>query len=435
VSTPGGANFERRAADWLPFAEARTRVLGAARTLDAERVSVPEAVGRALSDTVSATATLPPWDNSAMDGYAVRSTDVQDASATTPARLRMAGVVRAGQPTGAAVGVGEAVRIMTGAPLPPGADAVVRVEDTDAEAVEGSVEIRASVAAGRNIRPAGRDMQAGALLLETGHTIRPGTVGLLAAAGVAEVSVTRRPTVAIITTGDELRTVDEYGDVRSGRGIPDSNGPMVASMVRAAGGEPVLLGIASDDRDELKGLVEAGRQHDVLVTVGGASMGDADLVKRVLDDVGFRQDFWRVKMRPGSPFGFGFLPAEPRERSVFGLPGNPASAFVTFELFVRPFLLAIAGHRRVLRPEIVCRSAETVETPAALTHFHRVALEDGSNGTVARLTGAQGSGLVSGLAHADGLAVIAEHVERTDVGGPLRVMLLDSARAVAPVRQ
>jgi len=427
-----GADFERRPADWLPFREARARVLGVARPLDGERVHVSEAAGRALAEAVSATATLPPWDNSAMDGYAVRAEDVQGASRAAPVALRVVGIVRAGEPATATIRPGQAVRIMTGAPIPPGADAVVRVEDTDAEGFAGSVEIRAEVAVGRNVRRAGRDMEAGSLLLEAGHSISSGTVGLLAAAGLDTVAVRRRPEVAILTTGDELRTVDRYDEVRAGRGIPDSNGPMLASMVRAVGGEPVVLGIAADDPEALRALVRTGGRCDVLVTVGGASMGDADLVKRVLDDLGFRQEFWRVKMRPGSPFGLGWLPADGHVQPVFGLPGNPASAFVTFELFVRPFLLALAGHRRVLRPEIVCRADEAIETPAELTHFHRVMLREVGDEIAASLTGAQGSGLVSGLARAEGLAVIPEEVQRIEKGDALRVMLLDGGRPFDP---
>jgi molybdopterin molybdotransferase len=241
--------------------------------------------------------------------------------------------------------------------------------------------------------------------------------------------VYRRPTVGILTTGDELRAVDRYEDVRAGRAVPDSNGPMLAAMVRAAGGHPMPLGIARDEPDELRAKLLAGSECDVLLVVGGASMGEADLVKRVLDQLGFELDFWRVRMRPGSPFSFGRLPERARHTPVFGLPGNPGSAFVTFEVFVRPFLLALGGHRRNLRRTLRCRSADPLRVPARLTHFQRVrvTVEDGV--PVARLTGSQGSGLVGGLAHAEGLVVVAEEVDLVEAGADVDVMLLDDGPA------
>jgi len=431
VSRPT-AEFETRTADWLDVEDALARVLAQAGPLATEVVPIAESVGRALAESVTATATLPPWDNSAMDGYAVRAADVRSASADDPVRLSVSGVARAGQPAEATVGAGEAVRIMTGAPLPHGADAVVRVEDTDAEAEAGMVCIFRASERGRHVRGAGRDMLAGEALLSPGHTIAPGAVGLLAAAGRETVVVHRHPTVAILATGDELRTAADYDDVRAGRGIPDSNGPMLAAMVGEAGAHAVPLGIAADREEELSRLVHAGHECDALITVGGASMGDADLVKRVLDGLGYRPDFWRVKMRPGSPFGLGWLPVGRRLQPVFGLPGNPASAFVTFEIFVRPFLLKLAGHASGLRRRVECVSADAIDVPAALTHFQRVRLDEGPDGLTATLTGSQGSGLVSGLARADGLAVIPPHVDRVEPGDPLDVMLLDGAHPGDP---
>lgn len=425
----GTATFERRSADWLTVAEARTRVLNQAAPLEAERAPVREAMGRALAEALTATATLPPWDNSAMDGYAVRAMDIGSASAEKPTALDVIGIARAGQPADTDIGPGQAVRIMTGAPIPGGADTVVRVEDTDAEAETGRVRIREARDRGRHIRGAGQDMLEGEALLAPGHTILPGAVGLLAAAGRDTVLVHRRPTVAILATGDELRTPAAYEDVRAGRGIPDSNGPMLAALVQAAGGVAVPLGIAGDREADLTQLLHAGAESDVMITIGGASMGDADLVKRVLDELGFRQDFWRVKMRPGSPFGFGSLPIGKREQAVFSLPGNPASAYVTFEVFVRPFLLALAGHRRTARRVVTCRAADPIDLPAPLTYFQRVVLADTPAGLSASLTGSQGSGLVSGLARADGLAVIPPDVAHVEAGEALEVMLLDGAEA------
>ncbi len=432
MTPPERTRFERRRADWLDYAEARRRVMELAGPVDVERVPVDDALGRALAERVTATATLPPWDNSAMDGYAVRAEDLAHASREHPVRLEVVAALQAGEGSGAGVGPGQAVRIMTGAPVPPGADTVVRVEDTDAETRPGVVSIFEARDRGRHVRRAGRDMVEGETLLAPGDAITAGTVGLLAAAGCASITVYRPPSVAILTTGNELRSADRYDDVRAGGGIPDSNGPMLAAMVRAIGARPVFLGIASDSAPDLTRRIERGSECDVLVTVGGASMGEADLVKRVLEDLGYEQDFWRVRMRPGSPFGLGWLPRGGSARQpVFGLPGNPASAFVTFEVFVRPFLLALAGHARHARPTVRCSSTEPIDTPAALTYFQRVRLSRGSDTVLATLTGSQGSGLVSGLASADGLAVVPAEVERIDPGDELDVMLLDGAWADA----
>jgi molybdopterin molybdotransferase len=314
---------------------------------------------------------------------------------------------------------------MTGAPLPPGADSVVRVEDTDAEVAPGRVLILHARDRNRNVRPGGADMRPGALVLGRGDGIHPGTVGVLAALGRERVRVHRRPSVAILTTGDELRGPERYADVRAGGGIPESNGPMLAAQIAAAGGVPLLLGIVPDDAAALLAAVERATRSDVLVTVGGASMGEADLVKRVLDGAGFRQDFWRVRMRPGSPFSFGRLPRPGAAQPVFGLPGNPASAFVTFELFARPFLLGLGGHRSVHRRSLRCRAGERLPG-GERTGFLRVRLEAGPDGAVARSTGPQASGLVCGLASAQGLAIVAPGPGVAE-GEAVDVILLDGA--------
>jgi len=425
--TVGGraSSFETRLADWVDVGEALSRILEAATPLPSEPVPLNDAFGRALAAEVVAAATLPPWDNSAMDGYAVRAEDIAGASESAPRSLSVIGTVRAGSDAGARIGAGEAIRIMTGAPVPDGSDTIVRVEDTDAEAVEGTVTIFATRDSGRHIRDAGQDMRAGTTLLSPGRTLTPGTIGVLAAAGRDRVLVHRAPVVALLPTGDELRNADAYRDVVQGRGVPESNTPMLSAMIRSVRGEPTLLGIASDDETDLRDKIDAARDADVLVTIGGASMGDADLVKRVLDGSGYEHGFWRVKMRPGSPLGFGWLPRGERRQPVFGLPGNPSSAFVTFEVFVRPFLLRLAGHDRVLRRTVTCVAAERMATPSSLTYFQRVVLTRRGRDTVAALTGPQTSGLVSGLAAADGLAVVPPDRDAVEAGEPVDVMLLD----------
>lgn len=417
-------SFESRSADWLSVDEALTRVMNAARPLEERTAPVESCVGLALSSDVVSEVTLPPWDNSAMDGYAVRARDVRGASASAPVRLAVTRQVRAGDPPGTALAEGEAVRIMTGAPVPPGADTVVRVEDTDAEGRSGVVLIHDDRDAGHNVRPAGQDMRPSELLLPRGHTISAGSVGVLAASGRFQVPVHRTASVAVLTTGDELRGPDRFDDVRSGKGVPDSNGPMLAAMIAAAGAEPVRMGIAEDDSDALEQRVEQAHDADVLVTVGGASMGEADLVKRVMDRMGYEQDFWRVRMRPGSPVGFGWLPRGDRRQPVFSLPGNPASAFVTFEVLVRPFLRSLAGHARADRRRITARVSESLETPPRLTHFLRVAIDGYGGGATVRLTGSQGSGLVSGLAKTEGLTIIPEDVAGLKEGDEVTVMLI-----------
>jgi molybdopterin molybdotransferase len=323
---------------------------------------------------------------------------------------------------------------MTGAPIPAGADSVIRVEDTDAEGTPGFVRIRHNQDRGRHVRPAGQDMQPGERMLCRGEAVGPGTVGVLAALGEPEVAVSRRPVVAILTTGDELRGPDHYDDVRSGQGVPESNGPMLAAAVAAAGGIPRLLEVGSDHEASLERCIRSGADADVLVTVGGASMGEADLVKHVLEKLGFGLDFWRVRMRPGSPFSFGHLPGEGPPQPVFGLPGNPASAFVTFEVLVRPFLLKMAGHTDVHRMLVRCRAGDALQGADGLTVFARVSVGRDGNDLLAVPTGAQSSGLVRGLAATRGLAVVRGDAPSVLPGGAVDVLLLDDVPggAVAP---
>lgn len=429
MSDSWGFSHEEREADWLPVDDAQRRILSSAVPLSSERVDLNNAIGKALATRVEATATLPPWDNSAMDGYAVRAKDIAGASLENPVKLPAAGVVRAGGDAGRILKPGTAIRIMTGAPVPEGTDSVVRVEHTDREAENGHVQIFSDADAGRHIRSAGQDMTRGTILFERGDSITTGTIGVLAAAGLNRVDVYKTPTVAIMPTGDELRRADQYQDVVRGLGVPESNGAMLSAMVREVKAEPKDLGIALDDSEDLARRISQGSGADVLVTIGGASMGDADLVKRVLHKTGFNLDFWRVRMRPGSPVSFGWIEHEDNRQAVFGLPGNPSSAFVTFEVFVRPYLLRLAGHRRVHRRVIECTAAERITTPSDLTYFQRVSVTRGERGPEVRLTGPQLSGLVRGLSLADGFAIIPPKRSSIEVGQNVSVMLLDTGPA------
>ena len=455
-------HFETLDADWLPVGEAVERILSYARPLPPENVDLQASTGRVVARTLEARVTLPPWDNSAMDGYAVRSAGVSGASPEDPVELPVAGVVQAGDEVPARLPKGAAIRIMTGAPVPEGADTIIRVEDTDGEREsEGRVRIHSDRDAGRHIRPAGRDARKGDTLLARGTTIGAGQIAVLASQGYARVPVFGRPRIALLPNGDELAPLEEFDKVASGKAVPESNGPTLAAASREAGAEPRILPIARDEPESILQRLDEAGSADVLVTMGGASMGEADLLKRVMADRGYELDFWRVRIRPGSPFSLGFLPrttagegmsedqasgsedGEDREGGgdrgggedgrrrgrlpVFGLPGNPGSAYVTFQLFVRPFLLALAGHQRTHRPVVRARMAEPLESPGHLTHFFRVRLTEESgedHGWSARLTGPQGSGLVQSLARADGLAVVPEDRERVEEGEEVRVILL-----------
>ncbi len=395
--------------------------------LPTETVALAAALDRAIATRVLAPATLPPWDNSAMDGYAVRGEDVADARPDAPVELRVVGEARAGIRWEGTLAPGEALRIMTGGPIPGGADSVVRVEDTDREVRPDRVSVRSARDRGRNLRPGGQDMRAGDAILEPGDTLGPGAIALAAAAGLGEVRVHRRPRVAVLTSGDELRGPDRFDDVRAGRGIPDTNGPLLLAAAVELGAEVVALGPVRDDVTALRERIEFARaaEVDLLVTVGGAALGATDLFGQVLGELGVSIDFWRVKIRPGSPFSAGSLPRpDGSSLPVLGLPGNPASAFATFHLFVRPALRRLAGHRRLDLPAIQAVAGSKLAGGFNLTHFLRVRLDARAGTLIALPTGPQGSGLVRGLAGADGLAVVPEGTEEIPAGSPVTVLLL-----------
>jgi len=403
-----------RQADWLSVREALDRILAAASPLGAEMIPVADAAGRTLAEDVRSPVDHPPWDNSAMDGYAVRAADVRGASRSAPVVLEVIESVHAGAFPERSIGPGQAIRVMTGAPTPEGADSVVRIEDTEAQpGTPERIAILDDRDAGRNIRRRAEDLRAGAVVLKAGRVLRPGEIGVLAAVGRPEVAVARRPRIGILSTGDELAGPDAFEHVRAGRRIADSNSYALAAAVTTAGGVPVRLGIARDDEASLRAHIEAAAGLDVLITTAGVSVGEHDLVRDVLERLGLELDFWRVRMRPGSPFSFGRL----GRTLVFGLPGNPVSALVTFEVLVRPALRRIAGRRDVHSRTIRVRVAEPIESKAGLVHFLRVRLEpDGAAGLAARLTGAQGSGIMSSMAAADALLVVPETVERLAEG-------------------
>jgi molybdopterin molybdotransferase len=357
-----------------------------------------------------------------MDGYAVRGDDVRGASRASPVPLEVIGTVAAGQRPSRVVGAGEAMRIMTGAPVPEGADTVVRVEDTD-----GGIErvlIHDDRDLSRNIRQRGEDVRAGAKVMSTGTVLGPAQVGVLASVGCASPMVHRRPRVAILATGDELAPVDRFDDVKRGERIVSSNSYSLAAAVREAGGEPVSLGIAPDDPDEISHRLERARECDLILTSGGVSVGEFDFTRVVVERLGGDLAMWRVRMRPGAPLGFGTLFGRP----WIGLPGNPVSALVTFELFARPLIRVLGGNRRPHRRVIEVIAGEDIRLAAPLTHFLRVVLDRGdADAPRARLTGSQSSGMLTSMAQADALLVVPPEPLQVPAGTHLRAIPLGDA--------
>ena len=448
------ADFERMAADWLSYEEALSCVLAAAAPMPAEHVAPDEALGRSVAAPVAARATLPAWRNSAMDGYAVRSAELTGPSAagSMPLRLPVAGRAYPGSEPLRNVPSGAAVRIMTGAPLPDGFDSVIRVEHTDGEAGgDGQAEsdgqpesdgqafvvIHDASDLGRHVRPAGEDMTAGEETVPVGTVVHSGSLPVLLASGCAAVPVFRRPRVGVLSSGDELAGLDRFDAVAAGRAVPDTNRGMIAAAVREVGGVPVDLGVAADDPAGLEEKLADAERLDVLVATGGASMGERDLLKRVMLEHGLRLDFWRARIRPGSPVAFGRLPAsaqEPpastQELPVFSLPGNPASAFVTFHVLVAPYLRATLGSPTPAGLATTARTDSDLPSPPSMTQFYRVRLSPDASPDAVRcsLTGPQGSGLVRSLRDAQGLALVPEGVGRVPQGDPVSVVLLPGAR-------
>ncbi len=384
--------------------DAQRELLHHFRPLAVEHVPLGAALGRTLAADVQADSDVPPFANSAMDGYAVQAAAVAAAAESTPATLTIIERLAAGAVATHTVAPGSAIRIMTGAPLPAGADTVVPFEDTDElrnpMPNASTVEIYVANPPGANVRPAGEDMQRGGTVLTAGTPITPGVIGVLATVGVAQVPVYRRPRVAILATGDELVEVDQTpgpGQIRN------SNGYANAAQVLAAGGEPLVLPIARDTEADLIATIEQGLAAgvDLFLTSGGVSVGDFDVVKQVLESLG-RMEFWRVRMRPGKPVAFGHL----RDVPLIGLPGNPVSAMVCFELFARPALLKMQGRQALHRPMIYARFAGEPLSRGDRRQYMRVVVRTGADGFVASSTGGQGSGLITSMARANGLLVI-----------------------------
>lgn len=410
----------------LSVREARDAILTQITPLGTERVSLLDASGRILAEEIRALRQQPPWDNSAMDGYALRAADSVLASEEAPVRLTVVEDLMAGAYPTREVGPGQAARIMTGAPVPSGADAVLRVEQTRSSARD-QVEILASVPVGNDIRRAGEDQQVGDILASPGTLLRAAEIGVIASAPRAFVRVQRQPVVAILATGDELAEPDQ--PIAPGQ-IVNTNAYALAAMVREAGAIPRLLPVASDALEPLKRAILEARGADVLLSTGGVSVGEHDFVKEALTQLGVKMDFWKVKMTPGKPLAFGLWDTVP----VFGLPGNPVSSMVTFELFVRPALLKLAGHTRIFRRMVRAKLAEAIPKREGFVHFLRVRLEHQAEGLIAHNVGAQGSGVLRSMSRANALAVGEEPLKVLPAGLEVWVMPLDHQHDQSDVR-
>jgi len=414
--------------------QALVKVLENVAVLEAEEAPILSCLGQVLAEDVFSAINIPPLDNSAMDGYAVRAADTRGASPDSPCVLRVIDTVAAGAVSRSEVVLGTAVRIMTGAPIPDGADSVVRFEDTDETERQGTpaeIGVLIEVAPGAEIRRAGEDIAAGALVLKQGTRLRASEIGVLASLGCGKVKVVRRPVVAILSTGDEIADIAQP---LSQSKIYNSNSYSLAALVKHYGAVPRMLGIALDNEDSLMDKLEAGRDADMVITSGGVSLGDYDVVREVLEKEG-RTVFWRVREKPGKPLVFGLLKGRSKADVAknipfFGLAGNPVSSMVNFELFARPAILKMMGRKHLTKPTVRAVVEDAIENIDGRRVFTRVFVEKRGDGYFARLTGPQGSGILTSMALANGLAIVPEDEPGVKPGDVVDVMMLDWSEEV-----
>lgn len=410
--------------------EALERILANVRRLDPEEKPILDALGQVVAQDVVAEFDIPPLDNTAMDGYAVRAADTTGATERSPVMLRVVGELAAGYLFDGAVEPGTAVRIMTGAPMPRGADAVVPFEETDEPSGRAfgsfaksrdAVRVLKAAAPGANVRSAAEDVRKGQAIIRAGAVLHPAQIGVLASLGNANVHVHRRPVVAILSTGDEVR---EPGQPLQPGQIYDSNAYSISAMVLANGGIPKRLGIAKDTVEALTEKLREGLDADMLVTSAGVSRGDYDVVKDVLAKEG-EVDFWTVRMRPGKPLAFGAFASGGRRVPHVGLPGNPVSSMVSFELFGRPAIFKMLGRDDWRRPVVRAIAEEPIANTDARRVFARAIVTQRDGRYYAALTGPQGSGILMSMAVANALAVVPEDVAGVQAGDEVECMLLD----------
>jgi molybdopterin molybdotransferase len=402
--------------------EALACVLADLPRLGTEQVAITQARGRVLGESITAHRDVPPFRNSAMDGFAVRAADTANASPSQPARLKVLETVGAGAIGTRPVEAGTATRIMTGAVVPDGADAVVRVEDT--EEAGSQVAIRVVVTTGANVRYPGEDVRAGDRVLESGRVLRPADIGVLASIGVAMVSVVRRPRVAILVTGDELV---EMGQPLAPGQIVNSNAYTLAAAIEEAGAVPISLGIVRDQRDRMRAAFADALGADVVVSTGGVSMGSFDYVRDILKELGYAERFWKVAQKPGKPLTFGQRGQTP----VFGLPGNPVSSVVCFYLYVVPALRTMMGMDDIYLTTLVASLQDQLRGSRGFTEFVRGIIAGGAGQRTVRSTGSQSSGVLRSLSLGDGLIVVPPESNGLEAGALVNVVLLTAAEASA----
>ncbi len=386
--------------------------------LGLEKVNILDARERVIGEDVFATRNIPPADNSAMDGYAVRHIDTKGATRVNPLRLQVIEEIPTGKVPQKSLKKGAASRIMTGAIIPGAADAVVRQEDT--KKIGKTVIIYTSVKEGQDIRLTGEDVQKEELVISQGNVVSPAQIGMLASLGRPFVSVYQKPRVAILATGDEL--VDIENDPPPAK-IVNSNSYSLAAQVMECGAIPLILGIVRDKKSELHEKFKTALAADLIISSGGVSVGDFDFVKDILGEIGNTMHFWQVAMRPGKPLAFGAIKGIP----LFGLPGNPVSAMVSFEQFVRPYLLKMQGHTKIFRQTIKAVSNQEIRKEAGVKHFIRAIVKKKKNQYMAAITGDQGSGILKSMVLANALIVLKENETKVKKGDPVTVQLLDDS--------
>jgi len=396
--------------------EARDIILSHTETMGVEKIELLSSLGRVIGEDIFAPFDIPPWDNSAMDGYAARFEDIKRASPESPVELKVIEELPAGYLPKNSIGPFQAVRIMTGALIPEGADTVVRKEDTSS--ANDTVKILVVPEKGANIRKAGENVKKGEKVISRGTVLRPPHIGLLASFSRCYISVYQVPRVAILSTGDEIIDIDGENNASK---IVNSNTYSISSQVKECGATPIILGIARDNKDELTAKLSQGLRADVIITTGGVSVGEYDFMLSILKEMGAEMKFWKVAMRPGKPSTFGVLD----NKLIFGLPGNQVSCMVCFEQFVRPSLLKKMGHKFLYRPLLKAILTEDIKTKKGLRFFLRVRLSLRNGELYATTTGDQGSGILKSMIKANGLMIVPEDKEKVKAGERVDVQVLD----------
>ena len=396
--------------------EALDKILSKIQFKGVEKIPLDQALGRVMAEDVVSRINNPPLDNSAMDGYALIAGDIQSATPENPVKLEMVEEIAAGYTAKGTLKPGQTMRIMTGAPIPPGADAVLMQEDTQKDGDSILCLDRADVE--ENIRRAGEDIKIGESVLKKGTTLSPAHIGMLAVIGRSQIAVSQRPTVSILSTGDEILELDE---TPQGPQIFNSNGHMLAAQIKSAGGIPIYLGIAKDTEKDLMEKFEWALKADIVVSSGGVSVGDYDLVKSSLQKMGQDMLFWKVAMKPGKPLAFGRIGKTP----IFGLPGNPVSSFVSFEQFVRPSLRKVLGCSDLSHKTVQAKLTRTIHKKPGRLHFLSSIVSWAGGEYTVTPAGEQGSGILKSAANANGLLIFPLEAEEIKQGQEVAVQLLE----------